>query len=74
MEIKEIQKQIPKGDWIAVRYHNNSGALMFITTCDFMHMSYTLFSVDDDKIKKLGKGSNPLELEKKYSVREKLSA
>lgn len=73
MTIKEIEKALPKGESIAVRYVKNNGDLCFVMSTDYMRTSYTLYEYKDGKLKRVGKGANPLTLEERYSVSDAIA-
>jgi hypothetical protein len=63
----------PKGEMVWVRFCSGNGATKFmltskITSRDF----YYLYEVVDGKLRKLGRGKNPLELEEKFGVDNKV--
>jgi hypothetical protein len=63
----------PKGEMIWVRYCSSKGATRFLLTSKITSRDfYYLYEVVDGKLKKLGRGKNPLELEEKFDVDNKI--
>lgn len=63
----------PKGEKVWVSYYTENGELRFILTSKQQSRDvYFLYEVDGNAFKKLGKSKSPLELEEKFSVRDKL--
>lgn len=63
----------PKGEMIWVRYCSSKGATGFLLTSKITSRDfYYLYEVVDGKLKKLGRGKNPLELEEKFDVDNKI--
>lgn len=70
----EKKYKYPKGEIRWVGYHNKAGELLYIMTSkEKDHEFYFLYEAQPDgTFKKLGKSRNPTELEKKFSVAEKM--
>lgn len=66
--------KLPKNEELCTTYFGVDGKELFVMTRDLFGITYFLYEVIDDKIKKLGKAPSPIELEKKYSVNEKILA
>lgn len=67
------EPQIPKGETVWVYYTNRQGEIMFAMTSKQTRDYYFLYAVSPDgKCTKLGKAKEPPELEKKFSVHEKI--
>lgn len=72
----------PEGEKIRVGYYNKQGEPLFFLTSPQRMVSglaaqtgaFTLYAVGKGKAKKLGTGGNPVELEAKYGVHEKMTA
>ena len=63
----------PKGEHIWTGYYNTKQELLFIvTTKGETRDWYYLYEYEDGKLKKLGKARNPVELEEKYNVCERM--
>ena len=63
----------PKGEVIWVRFCSGNGATRFLITSKISSRDfYYLYEVVDGKLKKLGRGKNPLELEEKYDINNKI--
>ena len=81
MESK-ISALCPEGEKIRVSYYNKQGEPLFFLTSPQRMVSglaaqtgaFTLYAVGKGKAKKLGTGGNPVELEAKYGVHEKMTA
>lgn len=62
----------PRGECVWVSYYNSDKELLFIMTskpaCDF----YFLYEAVNGEFKKLGKAKNPMELEEKFKIRDKM--
>ena len=82
--IKEsrISALCPEGEKIRVGYYSREGEPLFFLTSPQRMVSglaaqtgaFTLYAVGKGKAKKLGQGGNPVELEAKYGVHEKMTA
>ncbi len=81
----ELTTLCPKDEKIRVGYYNKQEEPLFFLTSPAKSTSslaaetgaFTLYEVipgTRPKVKKLGQGGNPTELELKYGVREKLTA
>ena len=65
---------IPKGERLWVSYFNGRGELAFILTSKEARDFYFLYEVSEGHtLKKLGKSRSPTELERKFSVNDRLS-
>lgn len=81
MESK-ISALCPEGEKIRVGYYSKQGEPLFFLTSPQRMVSglaaqtgaFTLYAVGKGKAKKLGTGGNPVELEAKYGVHEKMTA
>lgn len=62
--------KIPKNEELCTTYCNANGKAMFVLTRDLFGITYFLYEVCGDKIKKLGNADSPTEIERKYSVNE----
>lgn len=63
----------PKGEIVWASYYDTKGRLIFFITSKPPRDYYFLYEISDDgKPNKLGKGKTPIELEKKYSVIQKI--
>ena len=77
-----ISALCPEGEKIRVGYYSREGEPLFFLTSPQRMVSglaaqtgaFTLYAVGKGKAKKLGKGGNPVELEAKYGVHEKMTA
>lgn len=61
---------IPKNEKNMVAYHNERGQHLFELTKQMSTDNYVLYKVIGNKLQKLGKGKNPMELEEKFKVIE----
>lgn len=70
----EKKYKYPKGETRWVGYYDKSGELLYIMTSKEKDREfYFLYEAQQDgTFKKLGKSRNPTELEKKFSVAEKM--
>lgn len=62
--------KIPKNENLCTTYCDANDVVLFIMTRDLFGITYFLYEVCGDKIKKLGKANSPTELERNYSVNE----
>lgn len=62
--------KIPKNENLCTTYCDANNVALFIMTRDLFGITYFLYEVCGDKIKKLGKANSPTELERNYSVNE----
>lgn len=62
--------KIPKNENLCTTYCDANHVALFVMTRDLLGITYFLYEVCGDKIKKLGKAYSPTELERKYSVNE----
>ena len=77
-----ISALCPEGEKIRVSYYSREGEPLFFLTSPQRMVSalaaqtgaFTLYAVGKGKAKKLGTGGNPVELEAKYGVHEKMTA
>lgn len=69
MDKKEPYKY-PKGEVVWIGHHNAAGDLMFIVTSKPLRDYYYLYQLVDGAFKKLGRGKDPGELERKFKVDE----
>ena len=77
-----ISALCPEGEKIRVGYYSREGEPLFFLTSPQRMVSglaaqtgaFTLYTVGKGKAKKLGTGGNPVELEAKYGVHEKMTA
>ena len=58
----------PKGETPYARYHDGGGIERFLLTADKLRDNYILYRCEGGKLTKLGRGKDPLALEKKYNV------
>lgn len=58
--------KLPKGETGFVAYHDSAHVQRYLLTANQTRTRWTMFSVDDGTLKKLGCGANPLDLEEKY--------
>lgn len=72
----EKKYKYPKGETRWVGYYDKSGELLYIMTSKEKDREfYFLYEAQQDgTFKKLGKSRSPAELEKKFSVAEKMMA
>ena len=63
----------PKGEIIWVSYYNSHHDLVFIVTSKATREYYFLYEVIEGEFKKLGKSKNPIELEARFNVNERMS-
>ena len=63
----------PKGERGEVDYRDRSGALRYTMTSAPSRDVFYLYAVSGEKITRLGKGSSPVELEKRFEVAKHLS-
>lgn len=63
----------PKGERGEVDYRDRSGALRYTMTSSPSRDVFYLYAVSGEKITRLGKGSSPIELEKRFEVAKHLS-
>ena len=82
----DLRTLVPKGEEVWVTYYRKDELLFFLTgpaglssTLTAQRGMFTLYSVStgargSQKIKKLGMGGNPKELEDRYKVYEAMSA
>lgn len=63
---------IPKTERIVVTYFNEKEEAIAILTQKPMDGSFFLYEVSDKDTKRLGKCANPLALEEKYRIRERM--
>lgn len=78
----KISALCPEGEKIRVSYYSREGEPLFFLTSPQRMVSvlaaqtgaFTLYAVGKGKAKKLGTGGNPVELEAKYGVHEKMTA
>lgn len=68
---KQNQGKIPNNEKIVVRYFCENGNELFALT-KLSNNQYHLYEKKGSVYAKLGKGKNPLELESKFGVSEKL--
>lgn len=64
------QEVIRKREKPVISYSIN-GVQMFLLTKNAAG-TYTMYEGEDDNLKRLGKGDNPIELERKFKVTERL--
>ena len=77
-----ISALCPEGEKIRVGYYSREGEPLFFLTSPQRMVSglaaqtgaFTLYAVGKGKAKKLGTGGNPVELEARYGVHEKMTA
>ena len=58
--------KLPKGETGFVAYHDSAHVQRYLLTANQTRTRWTMFSVDDGALKKLGSGANPLDLEERY--------
>ena len=63
----------PKGERGEVDYRDRSGALRYTMTSSPSRDVFYLYAVSGEKTTRLGKGSSPIELEKRFEVAKHLS-
>ena len=77
-----ISALCPEGEKIRVSYYSREGEPLFFLTSPQRMVSglaaqtgaFTLYAVGKGKAKKLGTGGNPVELEARFGVHEKMTA
>ena len=62
----------PKGEIVWVSHFDKDGKLRYIVTSKPSRDYYFLYAVENEEFKKLGKGVNPNDLERKFKVHENL--
>lgn len=63
----------PKGERGEVDYRDRSGVLRYTMTSSPSRDVFYLYAVSGEKITRLGKGSSPIDLEKRFEVAKHLS-
>ena len=63
----------PKGEIVWVSYYDTNHNLLFIMTSKPMRDYYFLYELIDGGLKKIGRAANPIELEEKFNVYERMS-
>ena len=58
--------KLPKGETGFVAYHDSAHVQRYLLTANQTRTRWTMFSVDDGTLKKLGSGSNPPDPEERY--------
>lgn len=62
----------PAGEIIKTQYFSESGERMFVLTTKPFSQYFFLYRIEGDRLKKLGRGTNPLELEEQYHINKEL--
>ena len=63
---------ISKNEHSKVGYVNKDGVEVAIITANQMETQFFFYEFDGKEYKKLGKADNPLELEKKFNIKERM--
>lgn len=72
-ERRKTMSLTPKGERGEADYRDRSGVLRYTMTSSPSRDVFYLYAVSGEKITRLGKGSSPIELEKKFEVAKHLS-
>lgn len=64
---------ISKGEHEMVGLYNKSGVEIGVITANQQETVFFFYERCGDKYKKLGKAANPLELERRFNVKERMS-
>ena len=67
-----ISKLLPKSEELVTTYNLKDHTTVYVMSYDRFKGVYILYSYANGKIKKIGRGENPLNLEEKYSVAENI--
>lgn len=69
----DTELKFPKGEIVWTQYLDEKRNLRFIVTSKPMQDTYFLYELKDGKFVKLGKASDPVELEKTYHVNKTIN-